>query len=295
MDYVREAHNIGVTADQLETELLAKTPGTYWSYRDGNLYYTMYNNIENTDWDILTTIDFWSIYRTIISGFLVIVALMAVLCSVIFFLVKRFISKQKEVVDMLVQSIQELEEKIYQDERPDNMDFREIIRLTSNGLSDGLTGVVTRSVFLKQAQAQLDKIPGDKITVLCFVDLDNLKKLNDTYGHKTGDTALKSIGYILREYEKKYDGVVGRYGGDEFVMLLTDIDDEDELRSVLESLVLRLHSDIGTKGESLPIQCSVGVAVRQQGSSLEQMIANADEALYFVKQNGKGYYKIYQD
>ena len=70
MDYVREAHNIGVTADQLETELLAKTPGTYWSYRDGNLYYTMYNNIENTDWDILTTIDFWSIYRTIISGFL---------------------------------------------------------------------------------------------------------------------------------------------------------------------------------------------------------------------------------
>lgn len=295
MDYVREAYNIGVTADQLETELLAKTPGTYWSYRDGNLYYTMYNNIENTDWDILTTIDFWSIYRTIISGFLVIVALMAVLCSVIFFLVKRFISKQKEVVDMLVQSIQELEEKIYQDERPDNMDFREIIRLTSNGLSDGLTGVVTRSVFLKQAQAQLDKIPGDKITILCFVDLDNLKKLNDTYGHKTGDTALKSIGYILREYEKKYDGVVGRYGGDEFVMLLTDIDDEDELRSVLESLVLRLHSDIGTKGESLPIQCSVGVAVRQQGSSLEQMIANADEALYFVKQNGKGYYKIYQD
>ena len=147
IDYVREAHNIGVTADQLETELLAKTPGTYWSYRDGNLYYTMYNNIENTDWDILTTIDFWSIYRTIISGFLVIVALMAVLCSVIFFLVKRFISKQKEVVDMLVQSIQELEEKIYQDERPDNMDFREIIRLTRTAFPTDFTGVVTRSVF----------------------------------------------------------------------------------------------------------------------------------------------------
>ena len=140
---------------------------------------------------------------------------------------------------MLVQSIQELEEKIYQDERPDNMDFREIIRLTSNGLSDGLTGVVTRSVFLKQAQAQLDKIPGDKITILCFVDLDNLKKLNDTYGHKTGDTALKSIGYILREYEKKYDGVVGRYGGDEFVMLLTDI----EMKMSLEVYWNLLFSD----------------------------------------------------
>lgn len=295
MDYVRESHNFGITADQLETELLAKNPGSYWSFRDGNLYYTMYKNIENTKWDILTTIDFWSVYKTVMPGFLVIIALLAVLCTVVFLLIRRFVKQQKEVVDMLVQSIQELEEKIYQDERPDDMDFKEIIRLTSNGLSDGLTGVVTRSVFLKQAQAQLDKIPQGKITVLCFADLDNLKQLNDTYGHKMGDSALKSVGYILREYEKKYDGVVGRYGGDEFVILLTDIDDEDELKSILGSLVLRLHSDIGTKGETVPIHCSVGVAVRQPGSSLEQMIANADEALYFVKQNGKGYYKIYQD
>ncbi|WP_290761892.1 diguanylate cyclase domain-containing protein [Anaerostipes sp.] len=295
LDYAREAYNFGVTVDQLETNLLAKSPGSYWSFRNGNLYYTMYNNVEDTDWDILTSIDFWSIYKTIITGFLLIIVLMAVLCIVIFLLIKRFIQKQKEVVDMLVQSIQELEEKIYQDERPDDMDFREIIRLTSNGLSDGLTGVVTRSVFLKQAQSMLDKIPEEKIVALCFVDLDNLKILNDTYGHNVGDTALKSIGYILREYEKKYDGVVGRYGGDEFVMLLTDIDDEKELRSVLESLALRLHLDIGTKGEALPIQCSVGAAVRHPGTCLEQMIAHADEALYFVKQNGKGYYKIYQD
>ena len=70
------------------------------------------------------------------------------------------------------------------------MHFKEMIRLTSNGLSDGLTGVVTRSVFLKKRhRPSLNKHPGDKITILCFVDLDNLKKLNDTYGHKTGDTA----------------------------------------------------------------------------------------------------------
>lgn len=295
MDYVRRVKNFGTTPDELETELLAKRPGSYWSVADGNFYCTTYTNVDHTNWDLLTTIDFWSVYEDIIPGFAMIVILMAVLCAIILIMTQHFIKEQNRIIDMLVQSIQELEEKIYQDERPDNMDFKEIIRLTSNGLSDGLTGVVTRSVFLKQAEAQLKKTPEGKVAALCFVDLDNLKKLNDSYGHNTGDAALKSIGYILREYEKKYDGVVGRYGGDEFVLLLTDVDDEAELKSVLDALALQLHSDIGTGGTALPIQCSIGVSVRKPGSSLEQMIANADEALYFVKQNGKGYYKIYQD
>lgn len=295
MDYVRESLNLGITSDHLETELLAKRPGTYWSIKDGNIFCNIYSNVDNTDWDLLTSIDFWSVYRNVVPGYILMAVLLVMLCFAVLYMTKHFIREQRKVLDMLLESIQELEEKIYQDERPDNVDFNEIIRLTSNGLSDGLTGVVTRSVFLKQAAVQLNKVPDGKITVLCFVDLDNLKKLNDSYGHNTGDTALKSIGYILREYEKKYDGVVGRYGGDEFVLLLTDIDNEDELKSVLDALVLQLHSDIGTEGTHLPIQCSIGVAVRQPGDSLEQMIENADEALYFVKQNGKGYYKIYQD
>ncbi len=295
LDYVREGRSFTMTSDRLETELLAKQSGSYWSFREGNLYCTIYSNVENTDWDLLTSIDFWSVYRTVAPGFAVIGVLIAVLSILILLLVRHFMERQKQVVDMLVQSIQELEKKIYQNERPDNVDFKEIIRLTSNGLSDGLTGVVTRTVFLKQAEAQLKKVPDRKQAALCFVDLDNLKHLNDTYGHNVGDTALKSIGYVLREYEKKYDGVVGRYGGDEFVLLLTDIDDGEELKSVLDALALQLHSDIGTVSESIPVQCSIGVAVRRPGSSLEQMIANADEALYFVKQNGKGYYKIYQD
>ena len=129
---------------------------------------------------------------------------------------------------------------------------------------------------------------------LCFVDMDNLKHLNDSCGHGGGDIALKSIGYILREFEKKYDGVVGRYGGDEFVMLLTSLDDEKELRSVLDELILRLQTNIQSGGQSIPVQCSVGVSIYQPGVELEQMIADADEALYYVKQNGKGYYHIQQ-
>ena len=73
-----------------------------------------------------------------------------------------------------------------------------------------------------------------------------------------------------------------------------NLDDEAELCSVLDELVLRMHTEIGSAGEYIPVQCSVGVAIYQPGITLEQLIANADEALYFVKQNGKGYYNIYK-
>ena len=196
---------------------------------------------------------------------------------------------------MLVQSMEELEKRVYQNERPENVDFNEILRLTSDGLSDSLTGVVTRTVFLNKAEAQLKNADPKLVKALFFVDMDNLKYINDTCGHDGGDIALKSVGYILREYEKKYDGVVGRYGGDEFVMLLTSLDDEKELRDVLDGLILRLQSKIPSGGQNIPVQCSIGVSVYQPGIELERMIFEADEALYHVKQNGKGYYHIHQN
>ena len=103
------------------------------------------------------------------------------------------------------------------------------------------------------------------------------------------------MGYILREYEKRYDGAVGRYGGDEFVLLLINLESEDELCSVLDELVLRLQGEVKSAGQRIPVQCSVGVALCRPDSDLDQVIADADEALYFVKQNGKGYYKIHKN
>ena len=155
---------------------------------------------------------------------------------------------------------------------------------------DGLTGLLSQKSYLNRT---LNLQPEDKMLIV--LDLDNFKYINDTYGHNGGDIALKSVGYILREYEKKYDGVVGRYGGDEFVILLTDMDDETELRSMLDELVLRLHSEIGSAGQHIQMQCSIGVSICRPEVDLQQLIAEADEALYFVKQNGKGYYKIHQD
>lgn len=121
-----------------------------------------------------------------------------------------------------------------------------------------------------------------------------MKIINDTYGHKLGDIALKNIGYVLREYEKKYDGIVGRYGGDEFVLLLTDLEDDKELEEVVSEMALRLHFDIKDGIKAISIRCSVGVSIWKQNMSIDKLITDADEALYFVKQNGKGDFKICQ-
>lgn len=295
MGELRQAKLFGTTADKLEEQLLSAVPGSFWSLQNGGLCYTMYQRVENTGWDVLCTVNFWSVFAGILPSLILVASLAVLVCLGLMFLVRRYIASQMTVVDMLVHSVEELEKKIYQDGRPQDVNFNEIIRLTSNGLSDNLTGVVTRSVFLNQGAALLKKVDAGHVTALCFVDMDNLKYINDTLGHSGGDVALKSVGYILREYEKKYDGVVGRYGGDEFVLLLTGLDDETELCSVLDELVLRLHSEVGSAGQNIPTQCSVGVCLYRPGMALEELIAGADEALYFVKQNGKGYYKIHQD
>lgn len=293
-DVLRDSTLFGTTADRLEENLLAAQPGAFWCIRDGSLFYTTYQRVENTGWDILCSVNFWTSYKEMLPALFLVVGLTALLCIGLLWLVHRYIARQMKVVDILVHSVEELENRIYRDERPETADFQEVLRLTSDGLSDSLTGVVTRSVFLNQADALLKKANPQMTKALCFVDMDNLKHLNDSCGHGGGDIALKSIGYILREFEKKYDGVVGRYGGDEFVMLLTSLDDEKELRSVLDELILRLQTNIQSGGQSIPVQCSVGVSIYQPGVELEQMIADADEALYYVKQNGKGYYHIQQ-
>ena len=165
--------------------------------------------------------------------------------------------------------------------------------MSSEGLKDGLTGVATRTFFLNQAEQLLqDKTKENKLT-LCFIDLDDLKILNDTYGHQIGDIVLKKIGSVLREYEKKYDGYVGRYGGDEFIIILQDIDNLDELKEVLSEILDKLSFKIEAKEQEISIHCSIGACIWNKQDTLDMLITNADKALYDVKRHGKGKYSLF--
>ena len=152
LDEVRASILLGTSKDKIEEQLLGRVSGSYWSIRGADLSYVEYARVEGTEWDLICMGSLWAAYAKLFPVLLPFMGLVVLACGGLLWVMRRYVRAQMQVVDMLVQSVQELEEKIYRDERPDNLDFKEVLRLRSTGLSDGLTGVVTRSVFLSQLE-----------------------------------------------------------------------------------------------------------------------------------------------
>jgi diguanylate cyclase (GGDEF)-like protein len=126
-----------------------------------------------------------------------------------------------------------------------------------------------------------------------MVDLDFFKRVNDTYGHMAGDEALKQTAMRMKEGMRSYD-LFARYGGEEFVVFLSDIDEE----FVIE-FAERIRKDIEEASrkkdwKSVPITLSIGLALNDQADSLEELLFNADKALYAAKRNGRNQTALYR-
>jgi diguanylate cyclase (GGDEF)-like protein len=133
-----------------------------------------------------------------------------------------------------------------------------------------------------------------------FIDLDGFKKINDTYGHQAGDRFIRLIGGKLSESVRESD-TVSRLGGDEFVILLHDLDSDAakaEAGAVLvaEKLIARLAEGVPFEGDMLPVGCSMGITMFS-GRELtpDQLITQADQAMYRAKALGRGTYVLHAD
>ncbi|MHB1992816.1 GGDEF domain-containing protein [Metallibacterium scheffleri] len=148
---------------------------------------------------------------------------------------------------------------------------------------DELTGVATRARFL-EAAAQLLDAAVDNATPLSvlYMDADHFKQLNDAHGHAAGDAALASMGRILRE-NLRGDDLIGRIGGEEFAVLLPRLDGTAACAAAerLRCVVMQVRS----AGQALSI--SIGVAARNDETSLEPLLARADQALSAAKRGGR--------
>ena len=126
---------------------------------------------------------------------------------------------------------------------------------------------------------------------LVFLDMDNLKKINDIYGHKAGDRALKCLGKLL---QKRADqGISCRLGGDEFLMFLPDTD-PDSLSLQMDDLFQKFHTITTDDPELRFATLSAGLCLCSTDDSFEDCYSKADKALYYVKQNGKNQFFFYQ-
>ncbi|GHJ42987.1 hypothetical protein Cs7R123_03290 [Catellatospora sp. TT07R-123] len=151
---------------------------------------------------------------------------------------------------------------------------------------DELTGVNNRRGFLRAARAKLEAAQRSRTpAVLLFVDLDGLKKINDTYGHGAGDDAIRSTAGLLQGSIRRRD-VLGRIGGDEFCVLLTEaatIGDVELWARRLREQVAR-HNDTADQPYGLAV--TVGAAFLEHGGSatVEELIDSADAAMYRARQ-----------
>jgi diguanylate cyclase (GGDEF)-like protein len=158
--------------------------------------------------------------------------------------------------------------------------------LLSAGRVDGLTGCLSQAAFLHELSREVSRSErhGRQLS-LAFIDLDRFKRVNDRYGHLHGSRVLASLGAILRSAMRGED-TLGRYGGDEFVVLLPDTCEAaavglaERLRSMITTTMINLPHD--------PMDASIGVAQWQRGTAAYAALAEADRALLAAKAGGGG-------
>ncbi|MFL5776497.1 MAG: diguanylate cyclase domain-containing protein, partial [Chloroflexota bacterium] len=167
-------------------------------------------------------------------------------------------------------------------------------RLIHDALHDPLTGLANRVLVrdhLERALARHRRSPGS--VALLFVDLDDFKPVNDSFGHAAGDEILCQVAARLVE-SVRADDVVGRQSGDEFAVLLDQVQGDEEAAAAAERILRELRRPIQLGGRSVTVGGSIGIAVgADRTATAEEMLLRADAAMYAAKAAGKGTFAIF--
>lgn len=166
---------------------------------------------------------------------------------------------------------------------------------------DSLTGLINRKYLLKRMQEELSRSKRhDFQNAFLFIDLDNFKLINDTYGHHIGDQLLQHVANSIKNSIRACD-IVARISGDEFAVVLLDIDRgnksiNEAISFVADKILLHLNNEIVLEGNKIKIGSSIGVRLFpiNQHDNEDQIIKDADTAMYEAKKGGKNRFVIFQ-
>lgn len=154
---------------------------------------------------------------------------------------------------------------------------------------DQLSGILNKDACIQACQRYLEAVGESGNCMLLVLDLDDFKQVNDLYGHDTGDELLREVGELLIRTFRSTD-ILGRFGGDEFMVLVKDAADTSLLENkchLLQEGLTRFTAD----GKPHPVSCSIGgVSLSLGKADFASLFHQADKALYEAKRNGKGRY-----
>ncbi|MBD2750187.1 EAL domain-containing protein [Microvirga sp. BT688] len=167
--------------------------------------------------------------------------------------------------------------------------------LTHLAHHDPLTGLANRALFQERLEQSLENAPNDGSTLaVLYLDLDLFKNVNDTLGHETGDRLLKTVAARIQACVRD-NSVIARLGGDEFAILTGPINIVQECTILASRIVKEIGSVYDIDGHEIIIGTSIGIASTELGtSSPEQLLKQADMALYRAKADGRGTFRFFE-
>lgn len=218
-----------------------------------------------------------------------------------------------EPIDRVISAINELASGHWQDNLKDSH-IKEINQLTAgfnqmasqmrlsfttleyNAHHDSLTGLLNQGAFREQLQQSIDRHSklGDRFAVI-FLDLDHFKYVNDSFGHLVGDLLLVEVSQRLQDCLRSSD-VIARFGGDEFVILLANVEQIEDAVLVADRISNILKNPFLLEDQEVFISTSMGIMMSQDtGLDADRLLSNADWALYAAKAKGKATHVIFGD
>ena len=159
-----------------------------------------------------------------------------------------------------------------------------------DAIHDPLTGLPNRMLLNDRLEHGVEQAKRhSRILAVMFMDLDNFKTINDSYGHDAGDSVLQAVAERLKENTRGED-TVSRLGGDEFVFLLAEIQDEKDITVITEKIINAIQVPCHIASRDLIINPSIGIAIfPKDGTTADSLLKAADKAMYEAKRNKSGY------
>jgi diguanylate cyclase (GGDEF)-like protein len=172
------------------------------------------------------------------------------------------------------------------EEKQELLRVREVLH--EQAIKDGLTGLFNRRTFFEILERECARAGREAVSLaLIMADLDFFKKVNDTYGHLAGDAVLREYALRIQRSVRPYD-TVGRYGGEELVILLPGCGPEEAAARAEQMRECIAQQDFSAFAHAIPVTCSFGVgATNGAATGPQELVALADRALYAAKGRGR--------
>ncbi|AHK14825.1 MAG: EAL domain-containing protein [Thalassolituus sp.] len=170
------------------------------------------------------------------------------------------------------------------------------IQMENLAFYDPLTGLANRRLFKNRLEKAVKSVlRSGKSMALMFLDMDQFKRINDTLGHDAGDILLKAVATRLNNTVREND-TVSRIGGDEFTILLTDVQQSQDVLVVAEKILKALSRPIRIKGQDIVTSVSIGITMTPEDSTdVNTLMKNADLAMYWAKEMGRNNFQFFSE